>query len=239
MRPAACRSCSSACRKPACCTVRRTPSPGAPSASTPPRPQETPGQRVVRPLSDPLKPTGGFAILRGNVAPDGCVVKLAGHERRRHVGPARVFEGEEAAMAAVLAKEIHAGDVVVIRNEGPAGGPGMREMLAVTAALVGEGLGETVALITDGRFSGATHGFMAGHVAPEAARGGPIGALLDGDEITIDVDSRHIDVALSDAQIAERLVLYAPPSRAGEHIEVAIQKYAKLVGSAAQGAITR
>jgi dihydroxy-acid dehydratase len=200
---------------------------------------ETPGQRVVRPLSDPLKPTGGFAILRGNVAPDGCVVKLAGHERRRHVGPARVFDGEEATMAAVLAKDIRAGDVVVIRNEGPAGGPGMREMLSVTAALVGEGLGETVALITDGRFSGATHGFMAGHVAPEAARGGPIGALLDGDQITIDVDSRRIDVALSDEQIAERLVRYAPPPRADEHIEVAIQKYAKLVGSAAEGAITR
>ncbi len=200
---------------------------------------ETPGQRVVRPLSDPIKPTGGFAILRGNVAPDGCVVKLAGHERRRHVGPARVFEGEEATMAAVLAKDIHAGDVVVIRNEGPAGGPGMREMLSVTAALVGEGLGETVALITDGRFSGATHGFMAGHIAPEAARGGPIGALLDGDEITIDVDSRRIDVALADEQIAERLARYAPPPRADEHIEVAIQKYAKLVGSAAQGAITR
>jgi dihydroxy-acid dehydratase len=200
---------------------------------------ETPGQRVVRPLSDPIKSTGGFAILHGNVAPDGCVVKLAGHERRRHVGPARVFEGEEATMAAVLAKDIHAGDVVVIRNEGPAGGPGMREMLSVTAALVGEGLGETVALITDGRFSGATHGFMAGHVAPEAARGGPIAALMDGDEITIDVDSRRIDVALSDEQIAERLASYAPPSRAGEHIEVAIQKYAKLVGSAAQGAIAR
>jgi dihydroxy-acid dehydratase len=200
---------------------------------------ETPGQRVVRQLSDPLKPTGGFAILGGNVAPDGCVVKLAGHERRRHVGPARVFDGEEATMAAVLAKDIHAGDVVVIRNEGPAGGPGMREMLSVTAALVGEGLGETVALITDGRFSGATHGFMAGHVAPEAARGGPIGALRDGDEITIDVDSRRIDVALSDEQIAERLAHYAPPPRADEHIDVAIQKYAKLVGSAAQGAIAR
>jgi dihydroxy-acid dehydratase len=200
---------------------------------------ETPGQRVVRPLSDPLKRTGGFAILRGNVAPDGCVVKLAGHERRHHVGPARVFDGEEAAMAAVLAKGIRAGDVVVIRNEGPAGGPGMREMLSVTAALVGEGLGETVALITDGRFSGATHGFMAGHVAPEAVRGGPIGALRDGDEITIDVDGRRIDVALSPPQIAERLASYAPPARADEHIDVAIQKYAKLVGSAAQGAITR
>ncbi len=201
--------------------------------------RETDGQRVVRPLEDPIKPTGGFAILRGNIAPDGSVVKLAGHERRVHTGPARVFDGEEAAMAAVLAHEINDRDVVVIRNEGPAGGPGMREMLAVTAALVGEGLGETVALITDGRFSGATHGFMVAHVAPEAARGGPIGALADGDEVTIDVDSRRMDVSLSDAQIAERLQQYAPAPRAEEHIEVAIQKYAKLVGSAAEGAIAR
>jgi dihydroxy-acid dehydratase len=200
---------------------------------------ETSGQRVVRPLSDPLKSTGGFAILRGNVAPDGCVVKLAGHERRRHVGPARVFDREEAAMAAVLAKQIGEGDVVVIRGEGPAGGPGMREMLAVTAAIVGEGLGETVALITDGRFSGATHGFMAAHIAPEAVRGGPIGALRDGDELTIDVDARRIDVALSDAEIAQRLRAYTPPDRTGEHVDVAIQKYAKLVGSAAEGAIAR
>jgi dihydroxy-acid dehydratase len=200
--------------------------------------QETPGQRVVRALSEPLKPTGGFAILRGNVAPDGCVVKLAGHERRRHVGPARVFDGEEAAMTAVLAHEISAGDVVVIRGEGPAGGPGMREMLAVTAALVGEGLGETVALITDGRFSGATHGFMAAHIAPEAVRGGPIGALSDGDEITIDVDRRRIDVALTDAQIAESLSTYQQPPRADEHVDVAIRKYARLVGSAAEGAVT-
>jgi dihydroxy-acid dehydratase len=200
---------------------------------------ETEGQRVVRPLSEPLKATGGFAILRGNVAPDGCVVKLAGHERRVHRGPARVFDGEEAAMAAVLAREIQAGDVVVIRNEGPAGGPGMREMLSVTAAIVGEGLGETVALITDGRFSGATHGFMAAHVAPEAVRGGPIGAIADGDQIEIDVDSRRIDVSLSDAEIAERLAAYVPGRRADEHVDVAIQKYAKLVGSAAEGAITR
>jgi dihydroxy-acid dehydratase len=200
---------------------------------------ETEGQRVVRPLSEPLKSTGGFAILRGNVAPDGCVVKLAGHERREHRGPARVFDGEEAAMAAVLAREIRAGDVVVIRNEGPAGGPGMREMLSVTAALVGEGLGETVALITDGRFSGATHGFMAAHVAPEAVRGGPIGAIANGDQIEIDVDSRRIDVALSDAEIAERLAAYVPGRRADEHVDVAIQKYAKLVGSAAEGAVTR
>jgi dihydroxy-acid dehydratase len=200
---------------------------------------ETEGQRVVRPLSEPLKSTGGFAILRGNVAPDGCVVKLAGHERREHRGPARVFDGEEAAMAAVLAGELQAGDVVVIRNEGPAGGPGMREMLSVTAAIVGEGLGETVALITDGRFSGATHGFMAAHVAPEAARGGPIGAIADGDQIEIDVDSRRIDVALSDAEIAARLAAYVPGRRADEHVDVAIQKYAKLVGSAAEGAVTR
>ncbi len=200
---------------------------------------ETVGQRVVRPLAEPLKTTGGFAILRGNLAPDGCVVKLAGHERRKHVGLARVFDGEEAAMAAVLGREIREGDVVVIRNEGPAGGPGMREMLSVTGALVGEGLGETVALITDGRFSGATHGLMAGHIAPEAARGGPIGALVDGDEVGIDVDARRIDVALSDEQIAERLGSYRPPPRSEEQVEVAIRKYAKLVGSAAEGAVAR
>jgi dihydroxy-acid dehydratase len=201
--------------------------------------KETPGQRVVRPLSDPLKPTGGFAILRGNVAPEGCVVKLAGHERRRHTGPARVFDGEEAAMKAVLSKEIAEGDVVVIRGEGPAGGPGMREMLAVTAAIVGEGLGESVALITDGRFSGATHGFMAAHIAPEAVRGGPIAALRDGDEVTIDADARRIDAKLSDEQIAERLRAYTPPARADGEVEVAIQKYAKLVGSASEGAVAR
>jgi dihydroxy-acid dehydratase len=201
--------------------------------------QESEGQRVVRPLSDPLKANGGFAILHGNVAPDGCVVKLAGHERRRHVGPSRVFDGEEAAMSAVLAGEIRSGDVVVIRGEGPAGGPGMREMLAVTGALVGEGLGASVAVITDGRFSGATHGFMAAHVAPEAARGGPIGALKDGDELTIDVDSRRIDVALSDDELAERLSAYSPPRPQRDHLEIAIRKYAKLVGSAAEGAVVR
>ncbi|HEV2944601.1 MAG TPA: dihydroxy-acid dehydratase [Solirubrobacteraceae bacterium] len=201
--------------------------------------RETAGQQVVRPLSDPLKPTGGFAILRGNVAPDGCVVKLSGHERRKHSGPARVFDGEEAAMAAVLAHEIRAGDVVVIRAEGPAGGPGMREMLAVTAAIVGEGLGEEVALITDGRFSGATHGFMVAHVAPEAVCAGPIAALQTGDEVTIDVDSGRLDVALADDEIAARVAAYERPPRADEHIDVAIQKYAKLVGSAAEGAIAR
>ncbi len=200
---------------------------------------ETPGQRVVRGLDEPLKPTGGFAILRGNVAPDGCVVKLAGHERRKHSGPARVFDGEEAAMAAVLAKQIQPGEVVVIRGEGPAGGPGMREMLAVTAAIVGEGLGETVALITDGRFSGATHGFMAAHVAPEAVKGGPIGALQNGDELTIDVNSRRIDVALEHDEIAKRVRAYEQTERPNGHVEVAIEKYAKLVGSASEGAVAR
>jgi dihydroxy-acid dehydratase len=199
--------------------------------------RETAGQKVVRPLSDPIKATGGFAILRGNVAPEGCVVKLSGHERRKHSGPARVFDGEEAAMAAVLAHEIKAGDVVVIRAEGPAGGPGMREMLAVTAAIVGEGLGEEVALITDGRFSGATHGFMVAHVAPEAVRGGPIAALETGDQVTIDVDAGRLDVALSDEEIASRVAAYERPPRADEHIDVAIRKYAKLVGSAAEGAV--
>jgi dihydroxy-acid dehydratase len=199
--------------------------------------RESDGQQVVRPLSNPIKPTGGFAILRGNVAPDGCVVKLSGHERRKHVGPARVYDGEEAAMAAVLAHEIRAGDVVVIRAEGPAGGPGMREMLAVTAAIVGEGLGEQVALITDGRFSGATHGFMVAHVAPEAVRGGPIAALHDGDELTIDADAGRLDVALADAVIAERVAAYEQPPRADEHVDVAIRKYAKLVGSASEGAV--
>ncbi|HEY4918377.1 MAG TPA: dihydroxy-acid dehydratase, partial [Solirubrobacteraceae bacterium] len=200
---------------------------------------ETDGQPVVRPLSNPIKSTGGFAILRGNVAPEGCVVKLSGHERRKAVGPARVFDGEEAAMAAVLAHELKAGDIVVIRGEGPAGGPGMREMLSVTAAIVGEGLGEEVALITDGRFSGATRGFMVAHVAPEAVRGGPIAAIQDGDELTIDADTGRLDVALSDEEIAARVSAYSRPPRADEHIDVAIQKYAKLVGSAASGAVAR
>jgi dihydroxy-acid dehydratase len=200
------------------------------------RARETEGQRVVRPLDDPIQPTGGLAILRGNLAPEGCVVKLAGHERRLHSGPARVFESEEEAMAAVTAGAIAPGDVVVIRNEGPAGGPGMREMLAVTAALVGEGLGEEVALLTDGRFSGATHGLMAGHVAPEAVRGGPIAAVRDGEEITIDVGARRLDVALSDDQIAARVAAYRPPAKPDPG--PALRKYARLVGSAAEGALT-
>jgi len=199
--------------------------------------QETEGQRVVRALSDPIKSTGGLAILHGNLAPDGCVVKLAGHERRAQTGPARVFESEEGAMAAVTASAINPGDVIVIRNEGPAGGPGMREMLAVTAALVGEGLGEEVALITDGRFSGATRGLMAGHVAPEAARGGPIGLVRDGDRITLDVEARRLDVALSDQELAERAASYQPPER--PFPGVALRKYARLVSSAAEGAVTR
>ena len=197
---------------------------------------ETPGQRVVRHLDEPLKPSGGLAILKGNIAPEGCVVKLAGHERRRHVGPARVFEREEAAMRAVTHGQINPGDVVVIRNEGPAGGPGMREMLAVTAAINGVGLGEDVALLTDGRFSGATHGFMAGHVAPEAARGGPSAAVEDGDQITIDVDSRRIDVALTNAEIAERLAAYEPPPP--DDATGVLAKYAALVASASEGAVT-
>jgi dihydroxy-acid dehydratase len=198
---------------------------------------ETPGQRVVRPLDDPIKETGGLAILHGNLAPDGCVVKLAGYERRKQTGPARVFESEEECMKAVTDRQINSGDVIVIRNEGPVGGPGMREMLGVTAALVGEGLGEDVALITDGRFSGATRGLMAGHVAPESVAGGPIGLVRDGDEITLDVTTRRLDVALSDEELAARREAYRPPER--PFPGVALSKYAKLVSSAAEGAVTR
>jgi dihydroxy-acid dehydratase len=198
--------------------------------------RETPGQEVVRPLAEPLKPTGGIAILRGNLAPDGCVVKLSGHERVHHAGPARVFEDEEHAMSAVTKGQIEAGDVVVIRNEGPAGGPGMREMLAVTAAIVGEGLGDSVALLTDGRFSGATRGFMVGHVAPEAVHGGPIAAVRDGDTITIDVTNRRLDVDLPDDEIARRVEAYeAPDPVKGNGV---LAKYAKLVSSASEGAVT-
>ena len=198
--------------------------------------QEAEGQLVVRPLDDPIKASGGLAILRGNLAPEGCVVKLSGHERRRHQGRARVFDGEEAAMAAVMSESIEEGDVIVIRNEGPAGGPGMREMLSVTAALNGIGMGEHVALLTDGRFSGATHGFMAGHVSPESVRGGPIAAVQDGDEITIDVDSRRIDVALDDATIAARIASYEGPDNSA--LGGVLGKYAKLVSSASEGAVT-
>jgi dihydroxy-acid dehydratase len=198
--------------------------------------EETEGQEVIRPVSEPIKPNGGFAILRGNLAPEGCVVKLSGHDRMEHSGPARVFEREEEAFAAVLAKSIQPGDVVVIRNEGPAGGPGMREMLHVTAALVGEGLGDSVALLTDGRFSGATHGFMAGHVAPEARHGGPIAAIRDGDTIVFDVARRELNVELSEDEIAERLEAYEQPKIRYE--SGVLGKYARHVESAALGAVT-
>jgi dihydroxy-acid dehydratase len=197
---------------------------------------EEEGQEVIRALDDPLKPTGGLAILRGNLAPDGCVVKVSGSTRTSHSGPARVFECEEDAFAAVKAQEITDGDVVVIRNEGPAGGPGMREMLGVTAALMGEGLGETVGLLTDGRFSGATRGLMAGHVAPEAVRGGPIAAVRDGDKVTFDVEARRLDVDLTDGEIRERVEAYEPPpSNLNGGV---LGKYARHVGSAAEGALT-
>jgi dihydroxy-acid dehydratase len=198
---------------------------------------ETPQQEVVRPLDRPLKPTGGLVILKGNLAPDGCVVKVAGHERLQHRGPARVFDREEDAMNAVTAGKIKAGDVLVIRYEGPKGGPGMREMLGVTAALVGAGLGDSVALLTDGRFSGATKGLMAGHVAPEAAHGGPIAAVREGDTISFDVPKRRLDVELSDAELKARLSQVQPPPPRYTHGVMA--KYAALVSSASEGAITR
>ncbi|MEA2309096.1 MAG: dihydroxy-acid dehydratase, partial [Thermoleophilaceae bacterium] len=198
--------------------------------------KETPGQEVVRPLDAPIKPTGGLAILRGNLAPEGCVVKLSEKGRLKQEGPARVFECEEDAFAAVEQKAIQPGDVMVIRNEGPSGGPGMREMLGVTAALVGEGLGESVALLTDGRFSGATHGLMAGHVAPEAPRGGPIAAVRDGDRITFDVEARRLDVDLSEDEIAKRVAAYEPPSASLNG--GVLGKYARHVGSASEGAVT-
>jgi len=198
---------------------------------------EAPGQKVVVPIEAPLKATGGLAILRGNLAPEGSVVKLAGHERLLHRGPARIFDREEEAFAAVKAGGIHPGDVVVIRYEGPAGGPGMREMLHVTAAIVGEGLGEDVALITDGRFSGATHGLMVGHVAPEAYRGGPIAALREGDTIVLDVEKRELNVELTDDEIAERMRGWTPPPP--NYTTGVLAKYAALVSSASEGAITR
>ncbi|MEM1165692.1 MAG: dihydroxy-acid dehydratase [Planctomycetota bacterium] len=194
---------------------------------------EVAGQKVVREFGEPLKARGGIAVLRGSLAPEGCVVKLAGHDKTQHIGPARVFDGEEAAFAAVQAGAINAGDVVVIRWEGPVGGPGMREMLGVTAAIQGAGLGDSVALITDGRFSGATHGFMVGHVAPEAAHGGPIGLIRDGDEIAIDADTRRIDV---DADLEARRAAFEPrPVSASPGVYT---KYAKLVSSASRGAVT-
>jgi dihydroxy-acid dehydratase len=198
---------------------------------------ETPGQEVISPLERPLKKTGGLVILRGNLAPEGCVAKISGHERLEHRGPARVFDCEEDAMAAVTGKQIHAGDVVVIRNEGPKGGPGMREMLSVTGAIVGEGLGSSVALLTDGRFSGATHGLMAGHVSPEAALGGPIAAVRDGDMIRFDVSKRVLEVEISDEVLRQRMKGWKPPQP--RYPTGVFAKYAALVWSASQGAITR
>ena len=199
--------------------------------------REQPGQDVVVPVGRPLRSTGGLAVLRGNLAPDGCVVKLAGHERLYHRGPARVFDCEEDCFAAVAEQRIRPGDVVVIRYEGPAGGPGMRELLQVTAALVGEGLGETTALLTDGRFSGATRGLMVGHVAPEAARGGPLAALREGDVVVIDIERRQLFVELDAGELAARLADWTPPHP--RFASGALAKYAALVSSASLGAVTR
>jgi dihydroxy-acid dehydratase len=198
---------------------------------------ETPGQEVIVPLDKPLKATGGLVILKGNLAPEGCVAKISGHERLEQRGPARVFESEEDAMAAVTAKKIKAGDVVVIRNEGPKGGPGMREMLGVTAAIVGEGLGDSVALLTDGRFSGATRGLMAGHVSPEAALGGPIAGVRDGDMIRFDVNNRVLEVEVSDDVLRQRMAQWKAPQP--RYPTGVFAKYGALVSSASQGAITR
>ena len=197
---------------------------------------ETPGQVVLHPLSDPIKSSGGLVILHGNLAPDGCVVKVAGHERMTHRGPARVFDREEDSFEAVRRGEIQADDVVVIRYEGPQGGPGMREMLVVTGAIVGAGLGDSVALITDGRFSGATHGLMAGHVAPEAAAGGPIAALRDGDMIRFDIGARRLDAELTDDEIRNRMRDWSPPP--ARYASGVMAKYARLVSSASRGAVT-
>jgi len=197
---------------------------------------EAPGQEVVRPLSNPIKKTGGLVILKGNLAPEGSVLKIVGHEKMMHRGPARVFDCEEDAFQAVQKGKIKAGDVVIIRYEGPVGGPGMREMLGVTSALVGAGLGDSVALLTDGRFSGATHGLMTGHVAPEAAKGGPIAILKEGDTVVFDVNARRIDVELSDTEIENRLKKWKPPSP--RYTRGVMAKYAKLVSSASEGAIT-
>jgi dihydroxy-acid dehydratase len=197
---------------------------------------ERPGQDVVHPIDSPIKPSGSLRILRGNLAPEGCVVKLT-VDRHVHRGPARVFDDEQSCFDAVMAEQIVAGDVVVIRNEGPAGAPGMPEMLQVTGAIIGQGLGDTVALVTDGRFSGATHGFMVGHVSPEAYRGGPLAALQEGDTVVIDVDARELRVELSDDELAARLADWKP--RPPRYTSGVMAKYAALVSSASEGAVTR
>lgn len=197
---------------------------------------ETPGQQVLRPLSDPIKSTGGLVILKGNLAPDGCVVKVAGHSMMQFRGPAKVYDREEDAFVAVNAGQIKPGDVVVIRYEGPSGGPGMREMLGVTAAIVGAGLGDSVALLTDGRFSGATHGLMAGHVAPEAVRGGPIAAVKNGDTIVFDIAKRQLNVELSAKEIKSRLKKVKQP--VPRYTTGVMAKYARHVSSASEGAVT-
>jgi dihydroxy-acid dehydratase len=199
--------------------------------------RETAGQVVIRPLSQTLKPRGGIAILRGSLAPEGCVIKLAGHEKKTHRGPARVFDREEDAMAAVMQGGIQPNDVVVIRYEGPRGGPGMREMLGVTGALVGAGLSDSVALLTDGRFSGATHGFMVAHVAPEAFNGGPIAVVAEGDPIVVDAERGVLDLDIPAAEIARRLAAWKP--RDPRYKTGVFAKYCKLVSSASEGAVTR
>jgi dihydroxy-acid dehydratase len=198
--------------------------------------KETPGQQVIRPMDQPIKTTGGLVILKGSLSPDGCVIKVTGIARKGQRGPARVFNCEEDAMHAVLQGEIKAGDVVVIRYEGPKGGPGMREMLGVTGAIMGAGLGDSVALLTDGRFSGATRGFMIGHVSPEAAVGGPIAAVEEGDTIAIDIEKRTIDLELPSEVIAERLAKWTEPE--WKYKSGVFAKYVALVGSAAHGAVT-
>jgi dihydroxy-acid dehydratase len=198
--------------------------------------KEAPGQEVIRPLSNPIKSSGGLVILRGSLSPDGCVIKVTGIDKKSHRGPARVFDREEDAMTAVTRGEIKAGDVLVIRYEGPRGGPGMREMLGVTSAIVGAGLGESVALLTDGRFSGATRGFMVGHVAPEAFNGGPIAAVVEGDSILIDIENRRIELEVPEATLKQRLAAWrAPKPRYNTGV---FSKYSALVRSASEGAIT-
>jgi dihydroxy-acid dehydratase len=198
--------------------------------------EETPGQEVIHPLERPLKPRGGIAILRGSLAPEGCVIKLAGHDKKLHRGPARVFEREEDAMSAVTRGEIKPGDVVVIRNEGPRGGPGMREMLGVTGAIVGAGLSDSVALVTDGRFSGATRGFMIAHVSPEAFNGGPIAAVREGDTIVVDVEAAEINLEVAPEELARRRAGWNKP--APKYSTGVFAKYCALVASASEGAIT-